>query len=307
MSAPPKNMMIRIAALIYLAMFLVGCCPKQPETRPPWFGETRTIYEVVEQINANNQLIPTLYASVDIKDLVVTDAKGDEDSYSGDGELMYRRPGNLSFIGNHPVAGEMFRMGSNADNYWIAIPRAKQAWWGHHRNVGKKCVQALPIRPDLIVEVLGVSTTDTNLLAPSFPVMRFNHDAHAYVFVWHDRQPDRLIAAKEIWYDRESLAPIKVLLFDTNGRTILKATLGEHQTIEVPELPTERRPKIATLYQLEFPGSKAKLDLKLTDVALTYRNRRGIVFPNNNSFTTPLNKWPVEVEKVVQVDKACAD
>lgn len=290
-----------------MALLLAGCCQKKPEAREPWFGETKSIYDVVEQVNANNRLIPTLYADVRIKDLIVTDADGDEDSYSGDGELMYRRPGELAFVGNHPVAGEMFRMGSNADDYWIAIPRAKQAWWGRHRNVGKPCVQPLPIRPDLIVEVLGVSTSDTNLLAPSFPVMRFNHDEHAYVFVWHERLPDRLVAVKEIWYDRESLLPTKVLLFDVNGRTILKAVLGEHEAIEVPELPPERRPRIATRYQIDFPGSKAKLDLKLTDVALTYRNRRGIVFPNNKTFLTPLDNWPAEVEKVTQVDKACAD
>src|SRR5688572_17531953 len=96
-----SSMNLRLSAFIcgFILLFLTGCCPPKVQTQPPWFGETRSIHQVVEAVNANNQLIPSLYASVDIKDLVVTDAKGDEDSYSGDGTLMYRRPGQLSFVG----------------------------------------------------------------------------------------------------------------------------------------------------------------------------------------------------------------
>jgi hypothetical protein len=199
----------------------------------------------------------------------------------------------------------LFEMGSNADDYWLIIPELKKAWWGHHRNDGKPCVQGLPIRPDLLVEVLGVSTNNINLLERPVPVMRFNHDDDSYMFVWHDRLPDRWYATKEIWYDRATLSPKLVLLYDTRGRVILKAKLSNPKPINIPEIPQARWPKMATRYDLQFPESKAGLTVEIADAKLTTRTKRKVIVPNNNTFATP-TEWAEDL-KVIQVDKGCGD
>ena len=296
-------MAIRTLLICLTAFLFTGCCHKKP-TREPWFGQTLPMDQVIERVNANNQLIPTLWATTDLE-ISVTDEKGRKSTYSGSGSLLYRRPGELFLEGKHVLGTPLFEMGSNADDYWLIIPELQRAWWGHHRNVGKSCVQELPIRPDLLVEMLGVSTTNINLLEQPVPVMRFNHDEWAYMFVWQEKLPWRWIATKEIWYDLETLSPRKVVLFDALGRTILKADLSNPKPIEVPELPKERWPKMATEYKISFPASKAGLNLKISDVALTHRTRKNMIMPNNGSFATP-DDWGDGI-KVIQVDKGCKD
>ncbi len=53
----------------------------------------------------------------------------------------------------------------------------------------------------MVLEVLGVGMIGSNFLAPPAPVMRFNNDTHAYMFVWSVPLADRWAAQKEIWYD----------------------------------------------------------------------------------------------------------
>src|SRR5690606_20580822 len=104
-------------------------------------------------------------------------------------------------------------------------------------------------------EVLGVSNIETDFLAEPAPVMRFNNDADAYMFIWIVQGPNRLIARKEVWYDRQTKLPKLILLFDDDGRIVLRAYLSEHQRIAVSDLPETEQPMIATRYNLFFPDS----------------------------------------------------
>jgi hypothetical protein len=292
---------LRSSAFIcgFILLLLAGCCPTAKE---PYYGPTLGVHEAVARINANNELIPTLWSTTDLE-ISVIDDKGHHHSYSGNGSLLYRKQGDLFLNGTHVLGTPLFEMGSNNDDYWLTIPEMKQAWWGHHRNVGKPCVQPLPIRPELLVEVLGISTFNSQLLEPPVPVMKINHEEPAYVFTWHVRLPDRWIAVKEIWYSLD-LVPTRVLLLDNNGRTILKATLKDPKPIEIAELPKEKWPKMPTRYELQFPESKAGLTLKLDSIALTHRTKKSVL-PNDGTFATP-EEWDPGLQ-VIQVDKGCGD
>ena len=67
--------------------------------------------------------------------------------------------------------------------------------------------------------------------------MRFNNDADAYMFLWNVKLPDRWAVQKEIWYDRATLLPKLVLLFDENGRVVLRAYLSNYKSVEVANVP----------------------------------------------------------------------
>lgn len=289
-------------ALIGLMASLSGCC-REVTTQAYW-GPTKTISAVAAEVNANNELIPTLWANTTFRAKVVD--QGRSYSIGGSGVLLYRRPGDLFLRGNDAILGPIFEIGSNGNDYWMKlIPQVETAWYGAYRNLGRPCVAPLPIRPDLLIEVLGVSTFNTRLLEQPVPVMRFNHEADAYMFVWNIRLADRWAAQKEVWYDRQSLQPKKVILFDENGRTLLSATLSGTVQVDVAELPESKRPMMTREYNIYFPESQAELQLTLSDVALKKTNKR-VTVPNNLSFRKPGDdQWGVN--QVINVDANCGD
>jgi len=282
-----------------LLLFITGCCTTK--TREAYYGKTLTMDQVVGIVNTNNQMIPTLNANIDFDVEVTTDGK--KDGVSGSGTINYRRPGDLLLRGSKEFVGPIFEIGSNKNSYWMTlIPKVETAWYGSYKNLGKPCVQNLPIQPDMLVEVLGISTFNTNFLEQPVPVMRFNHEEDAYEFTWNIRLADRWAAKKMVRYDRSTQQPTQVSIFDENARTILKAELSEPVAIEAPELPKDRLPKIASKYDLLFPESQMHLTLKLNEVVL----KKGRI-PSDITFRMPeRDKFGVQKE-VIQVDKDCDD
>lgn len=288
-----------------LAFFLVlicGCTPQRPApTGRAYFGPTEPLEAVVARINANNQPIRTLFAYHTFE-ATIYDEHGKGTFVNGRGTLNYRKPGELLLQGKKEV-GSVFEIGSNPDRYWLTVVLGPDTmWWGYYRNLGKPCIdQSIPIRPDAMLEILGVGDIDTDFTREPAPTMRFNNDADAYMFVWNVRavHPDRWIAYREIWYDRQTLRPTLVLLFDPDGRVILRAYLSNYQPLEIEAMPKERLPSVATQYRLFFPDSGSKMNFTLSDVALQ-RNGK----PDDRTFQFP--KQP-GVSNIIQIDQGCGD
>jgi hypothetical protein len=281
------------------AMLLLAGCPPKPEPPHGYFGPTEPMYDVVTAINNNNLPLKTLWARHYFEANVVDD-NGHAHFVNGDGVLLYARPRKLRLVGTKDIAGTIFEVGSNPDRYWLTlIPDTDTMWWGLSRNIGKPCVKDVPIRPELILEVLGIEPIDTNFLNPPAPTMRFNNDADAYMFVWNMPSPDRWISQREIWYDRQTKRPRLVLLFDNDGRIVLRAYLSKHKPVRVPDLPEESWPVVATHYELFFPASKASITLDLRDMRLSNRGA-----PNERTFAFPTQPG---VSHIIQLDEGCAD
>ena len=255
---------------------------------------------VVTDINANSGRIPTLWAQLNYTVTLVDKNRQSKNTVGGDGALLYSRPMSLLLRGEKDLVGKVFELGSNDREFWVkVIPQLDTEWWGHYANLGKPGCRPIPIRPDLVLEVLGVSVFDSNFLEDPAPVMRFNNDADAYMFVWSVRGPDRWMAQKEIWYDRVTKLPERVLLFDENGRIVLRANLSEPVPVEVPGEPKEGWPKIASNYALFFPDDGTRLSMTLTDVATSHRG-----VPKTSSFRRPVDP---ETRDVIQVDRDVAN
>jgi hypothetical protein len=293
-----------ISAVILSSAFASGCRPKPTTTGKvePYLGPTQPMSEVVAAINANNAGLPTLWARHYFEATVI-DEKRQSHTANGDGILLYSSPRGMRLVGNKDIAGTIFEIGSTDDRYWLKlVPDVDTMWWGWYRNLGRPCVDlgAMPIRPDLMLEVLGVSTIPTNFLATPAPVMRFNSVNRAYMFVWSVPLRDRWAAQKEIWYDLETKLPRLVLLFDENGREVVRAKLSKHAPVELPDVPAERWPKVARLYEIFFPETGSSIRFELDEVAPEHKGvpaRPGsIKFPEDPN-----------VANVIQLDRDCTD
>lgn len=290
-------------SLIAMWVALVGGCASRGGPAPQAFFPERVtpLPQLVALINANNQAIPTLFAGGDLE-ATIYDERGKKHSLVGDVSLLYRRPRELLFRVKKDVVGTVLAIGSTDDRYWLSVSEeaGNTMWWGYHANAGKPGTQQVPIRADLVVEVLGVGIIGSDLLRPPVPAVRFNTDSSAYMLTWQSPVDGHWRIEKEIWYDYKTHLPVKVILYDREGRPVLRANLSEHRRLAVEGLPQDQRPSVATKYALFFPESKSSMSITLggggADLAL---QKKGL--PREG--TIKFGMGP-DVAKTVQLDES---
>jgi hypothetical protein len=279
-------------ATIGCLLVAAGCRPTVSSEPAGYFGPTQTMQEVVEAVNANNRQLPTLWTRGYFEAEIV-DNNGRKQFVNGEATILRRKPDEFRLVGKKDVAGQIFELGATASEYWMIVrPEADTMWWGTFDALDRADVDLIPIRPDLLMEVLAIGEIDSNFLRDPMPVMRFNNDADAYMFVWHTAGSDRLIAQREIWFDRQTKQPRLVLLFDANGRIVLRAYLMNHKPIDGTSAT------IATEYKLLFPDRQTRLSLQLNDVKLTNND-----VPREGSIRFP-GPDGAGVSNVIRVDDA---
>src|SRR5207244_2495145 len=116
-------------------------CPHtvaRTSTGKAWYpSPNESMRDVVQQINQNNQELPTLWASHGYK-ATVRDDKNKLHTFTGDGALLYRGPREMRLIGNKEFVGTVFEVGSTNDRFWLKlVPEVDTMWWGNYRNLGK--------------------------------------------------------------------------------------------------------------------------------------------------------------------------
>lgn len=273
-----------------LTLVLAGCVPKS-NVREPYYGETLALPALVEQINQRNARIDALRVEGDFSARLIDPMTKKVTSGDGDVTILYMPRRNLRLVGQ-VLTERIFEIGSNDDRYWLIIRHDTDTmWWGYHRLIGS-APNILPIRPDLITEVLGVGALDADLLKEPAPVVRFNNDQDAYMLTWQVLLSDRWAVQKEVWYDRKTLLPRLVLLFDANGRIVVRAYLAKPQSVEGydPDL------KIASEYGMFFPDSGSTFKVRLKSLKRTQNN-----VPTERSFNFPGER--AGVSKVIQIDE----
>jgi hypothetical protein len=277
---------------LFCVASLIFVCACRQEQAKIYTGPTESLDEIVAKINQNNSQIPTLWAHQDFEGSIVDD-KHNAHAVSAHGVILYRAPDELRIVANSDFEQPVFELGTTADYYWLKVnPELDTLWWGI-QNVGNpRASEQIPIRPDLILDVLGIGVMDTHLMVEPFPVLRFNNDADAYMVDSIVHETDRLVVRKEIWYDRATLEPRLVLLFDNNGRVVLRAHLSEFAAVA-----GDGGARMATRYSLLFPDTGSTMQFVFSDQAL---NKNGI--PHDGSIHLPDLANP-GVKNVVQVDK----
>jgi len=262
---------MRSHPVIALACLLVsGCCNCPRPTQAIHPNPKETLDDVVSAINVNNQKIPTLWSSLYYK-ADIHDDKGRSHTVFGEGVLLYRAPMGMRLVGQKEFVGTVFEIGSTETEYWLEIkPELNTLWVGRYADLAHVDIDRLPIpiRPDLVLSVLGISTINTNLTALPAPTMRYNNEQDVYMFVWIDKGPDRWVAQKEIWYDRQTKQPRRVLLYDSNGRNVLRADLSMPTKVQLEGTPQNQWPTMPGDYKLFFPDSGSRLEFTLTEPKL---------------------------------------
>ena len=280
--------------LAVLCTLTAGCCNGANRQQLGFVGDRMnppgllSMTAVVNAINANNQKIPTLWATLNYS-ATIHDGKELHSVSSDDGVLMYRRPSGFLLVGKKEFVGTVFDIGSNDREYWLeVVPGVNRLWFGTYADLANLDAARLPIpiRPDLVMEVLGVGTINDDFNALPVPTMRYDNAADAYVFIFNVKAPDRWLAQKEIWYDRTTLRPRRVILYDANGRPVLKAALSLDKPVDTGTGTPKDWPLVPGDYKLFFPDTGSRMEFSLKDVRLNKKVGR-VVLPNAATFRVP--------------------
>jgi len=287
------NIVLHLCASVCICGFISSCRAPEKAVRAGYFGPTESMNDVVAQVNANNASIPTMRATGNFEANVVD--QGKKRFVNGDVTVLYRRPTEVRLVGRKDIAGQVFDAASNGDRYWLIVKgEVDTMWHGAVANLDRVDPKEIPIRPDLLVEILGLSEIGRNFLEPPVPTMRFNNDADAYMFNFNVRVPDRWAVQKEVWYDRKTKLPKLILLFDENGRVVVRTYLSNHRAMGSDGDARENAPKVATRYQVFFPDTGTTMRIDLDDLALqggkpAAPNDRTFAFPTNPGVSRQIN------------------
>lgn len=278
----------RFLAAVLIGLALAGCNGKRPPPQKPYIPPQKTLSlsELIEALNARNAAVGSLYLASEGGGGFEANLRETRDQrarfVNGDIVAIYLAPDRMRLKGKKAGAGDVFDLGSDGARFWMHLPTEKQLVTGTFQGMHPENARQLPIRPDLVLEVIGIGTVSTDLLEPPAPMLRFNPDQDVYMLTWAeptDGPPARWNVLKEVWYDRSTLLPKLVVLFDQHGDPVLRAYLSRHLPIG------DTGAQIASRYELYFPESGSTMFLSFDGVA--ERNPGNRRFPNERSFNPP--------------------
>lgn len=278
-----------LAGLGLLATLGMAACngPRIPQGKPYIPPEqTFSLQELIEQINSANARIQSLYLESEGGAGFEATLRESRDQtarfVNGDIVAIYLAPDKLRLKGKKAGAGDVFDLGSDGERFWLHLPTEKQLYTGTFEGLDPEAARELPVRPDLVLEVLGIAPLDSDLLRTPAPMLRFNPDSDVYMLTYAETvegPPPRWVIVKEVWYDRQTLLPKLVVIFNDGGDPVLRAYLSQHQEI------SGGGPPIASRYDLYFPETGSNMWLSFQQ--LHPRNPRNRRFPNEGSFNPP--------------------
>lgn len=228
-----------------LAAVCCGCAPKSPGTgieRGPVPGEPESIQEVIARVNRNAAGMDFLLRG----GVTATGefAHGDKlESFELHGPLLYRRPRNLYLKLEH--VGGTLEAGSNQDGFWLweKFQSPRYSWGRHDQMVGDFDAD-LPLRPDLLAEVLGLGDLPMDTKGPLGPAMWVGPLSYELIFLDRD-ESGQIRLSKAIDVDRHEPFLVKSLVyFRYDGRPIVQARLDDYEPIAGSAVLMPRRIRI---------------------------------------------------------------
>jgi hypothetical protein len=296
---PVAHLTIPLCLLALLAP--VGCQSTQPTatSRPAYFGPTESLGTVLDRINAKRGNLVTIRATGKWEGNLGP-SRDKLTWVNGTFTLQHLKPDMARLFLNKDVASVVFDLGTDGKILWAINKREGVAWWGQSRSLSSPPLESVPISPKLLLDLVGAGLYDSDLLSEPVPTLRFNPDYDVYMISWSAKRNDRWVTVREIWFDRQTLDPKWVFLFDDGGRVVVRGTLSKFVDV-VGDAGKPSPGRIAGLVQLFFPDTGSTLQLEVESA----RERGGIpVSPTPKNFVFDPNR--AGVERVINLDEPVA-
>lgn len=208
-----------------------------------------------------------------------TDTDGKRRSFSYDAKLLVLAPWHLRFDMTTFNQSHLL-FGSDDTRYWVVVkPRINTLWWGRHDITPSSDSNALLVRPDLILDALGIKPLSIDTTGPMGPIPRVTADHQQLIYLAYDDTSQGYVA-KEIWMSRYDDRFVDRLVYrNRNGDIIMESRLSSYKPIDSggPVLPHR--------VEIDWPTSRSRL---------TFTTRGWKVLPDvdesHPGFTFPLDR-----------------
>lgn len=243
----------------------------------------------IARVNENNARIgPGIRCKGVTANIRMKDNHGQERRFMLDGALVFVKPRSLYFD-LRQLGSTAVRVGSNPEEYWLWIkPERDTVWWGRYDRLDTLRDSDMPIRPDQLVEALGVDTLEMSPTEIGSPLYRVTSDWHQLVYYELDRMGYGVIE-KEYWLDRRPPFLIRRIIFrDALGRVVMSARLDDY----IPAAD-DASVFMPSRIRADWPREDGSMDLRIR----RWENRATTPPPNAPAFDRPRN-----VTESIQVD-----
>ncbi|MCG3179363.1 MAG: hypothetical protein BIFFINMI_01698 [Phycisphaerae bacterium] len=211
------------ALVAAVATVALGGCPAAGPLPPPM-----TLPQLAAELDSNNDLLPWLRASSDSITITAADEHGLPISTQLGGVMIYSQP--HCFYMDVKEAGEVLAgAGANDELYWFwSRAGGRGVCWAGRRAHGVWAGSLeVPINPTQLTVLLGIDSFGGKLTRLPLPVLRSADAQRCYVIESIDLGQDHAVLLSELWYDRDTHRPVRVRLFDSQGRPSLESTLSD--------------------------------------------------------------------------------
>jgi len=218
-----------VGGILLLAGGIAGCPPREV-LRPTLVPDAPKV-TVIARVNENADAMDFLLRAGGVSAAGEFLREGHRESFHLTGTLLYRKPMSLYLKLEH--IGGSIEAGSNEREFWfwekVDSPRYS---WGMHEYMPDDADTDIPLRPDLLVEVLGFGGLPEDTTGPQGPLFWVGPQHCELIFMDRD-EDDQLYITKTIDLDRnEPFLVRSVVFFRSNGRPWMQAKLSDYRKVE---------------------------------------------------------------------------
>jgi hypothetical protein len=229
-----------------LAGVALACCVGcPPPPKPPPIADDVPMHQVIQRVNANATAMDFLLkaSAVSATGKIRNPGSDRLESFEANGTLYFRKPRNLLARLNHTLAlDHTLEIGSNRDEfwYWEKLERRRYAYGRRDEEVVGD-TEEVPIRPDYLVEILGLSELPVDTTGPNGPVFEVRPDE--YVLAFFDSDETGQLYYRKLLHIGRRLPHLvqSIVYYEPDGHPLICATLSDYKLVEQSSIQAPRR------------------------------------------------------------------
>lgn len=299
-----------IGVVMTVAAAVVGCKSAPAPTPPPverplYAGPLHPVSQVVSVLSTRSAGLRTLWARHEFA-VATRDNRGRLRTLDGEGVMLLRKPApgsvagtptELRLTGSKDIAGQVFDLGVNRQVAWLTLQGDIDTMWTLPMPAPGQAPVAvdpatLPVRPDLVPDLLGVQDWSTDLNRYPTPVMTYDPATDEYLLTLVEPPPRAatvgesaaggLITRRQLRLERTTLLVRSITFYGADGRPVATSLLSDWKQVE--GLPGGTL--VPGDVQIALPLSRTTLRFTLREMTPSRGSGRSMV-PSDASFRAP--------------------
>ncbi len=219
----------RVGAVLSCLPVLIGC--NGHRNGPIELGPVLPMESAIALANASTAGLPAgLQALGSARGHVTVDSH-EKRHFDCDANLLVIPPRHLR-LDLQTLGQTQVLFGSNDQVYWLhVVPQVDTYWWGRYSQIELTDIANIPIRPDMIVEALGIAGLPTDTIGSEGPFQRVEGEHQQLLFVTYDAEGQGRLY-KEYWLSRRGSRQIEQIVFrDDYGREQMRSKLSDYRPL----------------------------------------------------------------------------